>query len=204
MAAEDIPLHRIHHDLEGCFWVFWICCINLIGPYNQRAPAATDPPDPTSTNEKSPRLDFFPHWARGPCNMKSDVVAFSKQELGRGLAKHISDYFGKHRSLREGLVKMRDLFCRSERPPDVKHGQLVDILRTMRAGINPAEDPFPSPDVVQAGRDRYMRYMARGGVDPPVLASYSSTRTRNPSNKRKSQNGSSAGPSRKKQLESLH
>ena len=203
MEVEHIPLHRIHHDLEGYFWVFWIYCINIIGPYNQRTPTAgTDLPDPTSINEKSPRLDFFPHWARGPCSMKPDVVAFSKQELGGGLAKHISHYFGKHNSLREGLVKMRDLFCGSDRPPDVKHRKMVDIFRAMRAGIDPAEDPFPSPDVVRAGRDRYMRLMAHGGVDPPVLASYSSTRTR-PSNKRKSQNGSSAGPSRKKQLKSL-
>ena len=70
---------------------------------------------------------------------------------------------------------MRDLFCGSNRPPDVKHRKMVDIFRAMHAGIDPAEDPFPSPNVVRAGCDHYMRLMAHGGVDPPVLASYSST-----------------------------
>ena len=107
--------------------------------------------------------------------MKPDVVVFSKQELWGGLAKHISHYFGKHNSLWEGLVKMHDLFGGSDHPLDVKHRKMVDIFHAMRAGIDPAEDPFPSPDVVRAGRDRYMRLMAHGGVDPPVLASYSST-----------------------------
>ena len=61
---------------------------------------------------------------------------------------------------------MHDLFCGSDHPLEVKHRKMVDIFRAMRAEIDPAEDPFPSPNIMCAERDCYMHLMAHGGVIP--------------------------------------
>lgn len=157
------------------------------------------------------RLRYFPLWAcPGPCDMSPSLVAWTKQDLGPGLALHISEYWGKHTSIRKGLANLRKLFCWTNvveasvvPPPDVSHQQLLDILHTMRDGIDPANDPFPSPEVVQAGRERYKDYMCRlRRVDPPVLATQTSlaptcTRLGNHSNRRHKVDGTdeSAGSS---------
>lgn len=75
---------------------------------------------------------------------------WSKQDLGPGLAEHISEYWGKHTSILEGVFNLRELFCWTHvvqtclAPlPDVSHQQVLAILCAMHEGINPANDPFP-------------------------------------------------------------
>ncbi|KAF9219085.1 hypothetical protein BS17DRAFT_672814, partial [Gyrodon lividus] len=33
---EKAPDHHVHHDLESFFWVVWLICLNVSGPYDQR------------------------------------------------------------------------------------------------------------------------------------------------------------------------
>ncbi|KAI6112918.1 hypothetical protein F5141DRAFT_1002968 [Pisolithus sp. B1] len=37
LSPLDTTVQGVHHDLESFFWVIWIICVNMIGPFDRRA-----------------------------------------------------------------------------------------------------------------------------------------------------------------------
>ncbi|KAG6369163.1 hypothetical protein JVT61DRAFT_1391 [Boletus reticuloceps] len=166
--TDKLPFHPVHQDLESFFWVLWILCVNIGGPFCQSA-----------LRSDTPARSIIPDWAQpGPCGSTPSRVAVSKCSLIRWTTSDcLSDYFGKYPSIVAGLGKLWDRFQWQgpNKPTEnqMTHLEFLEILAGMREGINATNDPYPSPEVITAARDRYRCNLARGC---PVLLADNMTR----------------------------
>lgn len=201
--------HKLNHDLEAFFWVIWIICVNIDGPFDRRREWKPPPPSrsrgsvsrlkpaapkPSGTVENDPWEDqvHVPMWARpGIHNLDGASVSAGKTDIGSaGIGASLSPYFSKHEAVVEGLIKMHLLFQwraaggigpRVLPPADTDYLQMINILREIRDAVDPVSDGRPSDEAYAEGKIRYEELLKAGCVDNPVLGNGDSMATPTPS-----------------------
>lgn len=130
LLQGDQATHRLNHDLEALFWVVWIICVNVNGPFNNRRQWQRPVPLKSRSmvsmaklatyettrrpveNDPWARQVHVPQWARpGIHNLDAASVAAGKTDIGSaGIAAALSPYFSKHKAVVQGLIKLHELF----------------------------------------------------------------------------------------------
>ena len=130
--------------------------------------------------------DKPPAWACPGLHAQSvSDVAWSKSMILREdirFADYLSPYFSKHKSVKEGFIKLTKLFVwKPDRnkaadgkaqylaPKPTMYMDMINIIKEMRDGIDPVMDGAPSKGEIESTHNKFMGLLKKGNLETLVL-----------------------------------
>ena len=152
-------------------------------PGAQVPPTSQSVPAPTTVNLTT---DKPPTWAHPGLHAQSvSDVAWSRSTILREdicFTDYLSPYFSKHKSVKEGFIKLTKLFVwKPDRnkaadgkaqylaPKPTTYKDMINIIKEMRDGINPVMDGALSKGEIESARNEFMGLLKKGNLETPVL-----------------------------------